>query len=178
MRAEIVPAPAWCELHWTCGLGADTPTPLEHAQVRQRLAFNEHRNTIEDRLAQCERLETAFRDGGDCFSPVHQHFALKRRVLRASLYRKQLAGAHLFIGATRLRCDRAGIRSHECRRKFDLFNDKATGSQSIPESLLCAIRYIVGHRCINNLMSYASHHSICRSLIWTENLSVIFTVNH
>jgi putative transposase len=35
------------------------------------------------------------------FGPIRQHFALKRHLLRASLYRKQLAAWHRFTEITR-----------------------------------------------------------------------------
>jgi hypothetical protein len=45
---------------------------LSFSSAWQQLAFNEHRRTIEDRLAQCERLEVALREAvvGWRFYPV------------------------------------------------------------------------------------------------------------
>jgi putative transposase len=55
-------------------------------------AENSHQPTRER-----ERRMRGFRDPKrtqkflSCFGPIRQHFALKRHVIRASLYRKQLA---------------------------------------------------------------------------------------
>ena len=63
---EVVPARAWRALYRYRKLGPGPPSLAEphirFASAWQQLAFDEHRRTIEDRLAQCERLESALRE--------------------------------------------------------------------------------------------------------------------
>ena len=74
------------------------------ARVNNR-AENSHQPTREReqrmRGFRCPQRTQAFLS---CFGPVRQHFALKRHLLRASLYRKQLAARfeswRLFTAAT------------------------------------------------------------------------------
>jgi putative transposase len=80
------------------GKGGNSGTCEREACVRQAAArVNNRAENSHQPTRERERRMRGFRDPKrtqeflSCFGPIRQHFALKRHLLRASLYRKQLA---------------------------------------------------------------------------------------
>mgnify|MGYP001080539247 CR=1 FL=1 len=70
---------------------------VKHVFVKAAARVNNRAENSHQPTRERERRMRGFRNPGrtqrflSCFSPIRQHFALKRHLLRASLYRKQLA---------------------------------------------------------------------------------------
>ncbi|MGV7247232.1 DDE-type integrase/transposase/recombinase, partial [Caballeronia sp. M23-90] len=70
---------------------------VEHVFVKAAARLNNRAENSHQPTRERERRMRGFRDPKrtpkflSCFGPIRQHFALKRHLLRASLYRKQLA---------------------------------------------------------------------------------------
>ncbi len=70
---------------------------VKHVFVKAAARLNNRAENSHQRTRERERRMRGFRDPKrtqkflSCFGPIRQHFALKRHLLRASLYRKQLA---------------------------------------------------------------------------------------
>ena len=70
---------------------------VKHVFVRAAARLNNRAENSDQPTRERERRMRGFRDPKrtqqflSCFGPIRQHFALKRHLLRASLYRKQLA---------------------------------------------------------------------------------------
>ncbi len=91
---------------------ADIPelANVKHVFVKAAAGVNNRAENSHQPTRERERRMRGFRDPQrtqvflSCFGPIRQHFALKRHVLRASLYRKQLATQfetwQLFTGMT------------------------------------------------------------------------------
>ena len=108
---------------------------VKHVFVKAAARLNNRAENSHQPTRERERRMRGFRDPKrtqkflSCFGPIRQHFALKRHLLRASLYRKQLAARFVawceFTEVTqapssgllneRLRCGRA-VFDHD---KFD-----------------------------------------------------------
>ncbi|MGF6293132.1 putative transposase [Paraburkholderia youngii] len=83
---------------------------IKHVFVKAAARVNNRAENSHQPTRERERRMRGFRDPGrtqaflSSFGPIRQHFALKRHLLRASLYRKQLAarfaGWHRFTGLT------------------------------------------------------------------------------
>ncbi|MGF6788161.1 DDE-type integrase/transposase/recombinase [Paraburkholderia sp. 35.1] len=84
---------------------------VKHVFVKAAARVNNGAENSHQPTRERERRMRGFRLPGrtqaflSCFGPIRQHFALKRHLLRASLYRKQLATRfeawRLFTGLTR-----------------------------------------------------------------------------
>ena len=78
---------------------ADIPelAHVKHVFVKAAARVNNRAENSHQPTRRRERQMCGFRDARrtqaflSCFGPIRQHFALKRHLLRASLYRKQLA---------------------------------------------------------------------------------------
>ena len=70
---------------------------MKHVFVKAAARLNNRAQNSHQATRERERRMRGFRDLKrtqkflSCFGPIRQHFALKRHLLRASLYRKQLA---------------------------------------------------------------------------------------
>jgi putative transposase len=70
---------------------------VKHVFVKAAARLNNRAENSHQPTRERERRMRGFRDLRrtqkflSCFGPIRQHFALKRHLLRASLYRKQLA---------------------------------------------------------------------------------------
>ena len=70
---------------------------VKHVFVKAATRLNNRAENSHQPTRERERRMRGFRDPKrtqkflSCFGPIRQHFALKRHLLRASLYRKQLA---------------------------------------------------------------------------------------
>jgi putative transposase len=70
---------------------------VKHVFVKAAARLNNRAENSHQPTRERERRMCGFRDPKrtqkflSCFEPIRQHFALKRHLLRASLYRKQLA---------------------------------------------------------------------------------------
>ena len=70
---------------------------VKHVFVKAAARLNNRAENSHQPTRERERCMRGFRNPGrtqkslSCFGPIRQHFALKRNLLRASLYRKQLA---------------------------------------------------------------------------------------
>ena len=70
---------------------------VKHVFVKRLPRVNNRAENSHQPTRERERRMRGFRDPArtqcflSCFGPIRQHFALKRHLLRASLYRKQLA---------------------------------------------------------------------------------------
>ncbi|MGF6415759.1 transposase-like protein [Paraburkholderia sp. MM5477-R1] len=83
---------------------------VKHVFVKAAARVNNRAENSHQPTRERERRMRGFRLPGrtqaflSCFGPIRQHFALKRHLLRASLYRKQLATRfeawRLFTGLT------------------------------------------------------------------------------
>ncbi|AKM33229.1 transposase (plasmid) [Pandoraea faecigallinarum] len=70
---------------------------VKHVFVKAAARVNNRAENSHQPMRERERLMRGFRDPArtrvflSCFGPIRQHLALKRHLLRATLFRKQLA---------------------------------------------------------------------------------------